>query len=157
MLVDEEGAEEVKDKGIRAFKRRKRQEAFASVEIVSFEGTQIVELQQYPTAKAARDTGEGFSEVATSSFGIVAKLMEATMTSKSCFENLKTFNTFAGAISSNLDVFKITINRAKNSFFFSFRSLNQVGYSPPSLLFVFFFQPHKMLSVSLYILGESAL
>lgn len=55
ILVDEGKAKKAKEEGIRAWKRRKRQEAFTSILIdMSSEGTQSTELYNLPIVRAVR-------------------------------------------------------------------------------------------------------
>lgn len=106
MLVNEK---EATKESIKAIKRKKRQEAFVPSPVdVSSEGIQSVELLEYPTTRVAREAGERFSNMGVSSLGTVAKLLEAGMTSKSCFESLKAFRDFAGLVSTKLNMSKIT-------------------------------------------------
>lgn len=139
VLVDEEGNEKAKEEGVEALKRKRRQKAFAHIEAISFKGTQSAELLKYQIIRAIMEAREGFSEVGALSFGAVTELIEAGMTSKNGSDGLKAFRAFTGAISAKLDVFEITSSWVKNSFFFGFRSLIQIGYSSLSPLPFFFF------------------
>lgn len=51
------------------------------------------------------------------------ELLEASMTSKNCFESLKDFRNFVGVVSAKLVMFEINSNRIERSFVIDFHSI----------------------------------
>lgn len=105
--MDEEGAKKAKKESDRALKRKKRPKVSILIEVISSKRTQNTKLLEYQTTKAARKAIERYGEVGPSSFGIIAKLIEVDITSKSGSESLKAFKAFVGAIFLSLSFFKI--------------------------------------------------
>lgn len=84
MLVNKKKAKEVREKGVKALKRKRRR-----LLPLSSKGTQSAELSKHPTTRAIGEAEERSSDTDSSSLGIAADLLGGGITFKNYLESLK--------------------------------------------------------------------